>query len=95
MKRTSASRCHHLLKTFWGWHDQQEPDGTVAWTSPDGQTDISYPGIRILFPSLCRPTAAVVTVDAPQADTATRSLTMPRRTHTRADNRTQTIDDER
>ena len=22
-------RIHHLVKTFWGWHDKQLPDGTV------------------------------------------------------------------
>ena len=27
-------RRHHLLKTFWGWRDQQLRDGTVVWTSP-------------------------------------------------------------
>jgi hypothetical protein len=30
-KCSSASRCHHLLKTFWGWRDKQLPDGTVIW----------------------------------------------------------------
>lgn len=31
MKSTSASRCHHLLKTFWtAWNDEQRPDGTVT-----------------------------------------------------------------
>jgi hypothetical protein len=29
LKRTSASRTHHLLKTFWtAWRDKQPPDGT-------------------------------------------------------------------
>jgi hypothetical protein len=28
LKCSSANRCHHLLKTFWGWRDQQPPDGT-------------------------------------------------------------------
>jgi len=23
-------RKHHLVKTFWGWRDQQLPDGTVT-----------------------------------------------------------------
>ncbi|WP_214631560.1 HNH endonuclease signature motif containing protein, partial [Mycobacterium tuberculosis] len=22
-------RTHHLVKTFWGWRDQQLPDGTL------------------------------------------------------------------
>jgi Domain of unknown function (DUF222) len=24
-------RLHHLIKTFWGWHDQQLPDATLIW----------------------------------------------------------------
>ena len=27
-------RTHHLVKTFWGWRDQQLPDGTVILNSP-------------------------------------------------------------
>jgi hypothetical protein len=57
LKCLSGSRCHHLLKTFWGWLDRQLPDGTVIWTSPNGQTYTTTPGSAILFPSLCRPTA--------------------------------------
>jgi hypothetical protein len=30
LKRTFASRCHHPLKTLWGWQDKQLPDGTVT-----------------------------------------------------------------
>ena len=30
-------RFHHLLKTFWGWRDEQLPDATVIWTTPSGQ----------------------------------------------------------
>jgi hypothetical protein len=34
LKVSSASRCRHLLKTFYsganGWRDRQEPDGTVT-----------------------------------------------------------------
>ena len=35
-------RKHHLLKTFGGWRDQQQPDGTVVWTSPHGP-DLHHP----------------------------------------------------
>jgi hypothetical protein len=28
LKSLSHIRCHHLVKTFWGWRDQQLPDGT-------------------------------------------------------------------
>ncbi|ORB64700.1 HNH endonuclease signature motif containing protein [Mycolicibacterium tusciae] len=90
-------RQHHLLKTFWGWHDEQHPDGTVIWTCPQGQTYTTYPGSRLLFPTLCRPTAPTVIRKTPATTTepAARGLAMPRRTATRAQNRTQAINDER
>jgi hypothetical protein len=79
-------RKHHLLKTFGGWQDHQGPNGTVVWTSPQGQRYTTYPGSRILFPSLCRTTDATA---------ANRSLAMPRRKATRTQNRTRAINDER
>jgi hypothetical protein len=58
---SSASRCHHMLKTFWngasGWRDRHLPDGTVISTSPTGHTYVTYPGSKHLFPQLCQPTA--------------------------------------
>ena len=47
---------HHLLKTFWGWRDEQLPDGTVIWRLPGAQTRITTPGSALLFPSLLAPT---------------------------------------
>jgi hypothetical protein len=89
-------RKHHLLKTFGGWLNRQLPDGTMIWTAPDGQTYTTYPGSRILFPSLCRPTAPVTTT-APGTATGDpgRSLAMPKRRHTRQHNRQQAITAER
>jgi hypothetical protein len=90
-------RKHHLLKTFGGWLNRQLPDGTMIWTAPDGQTYTTYPGSRILFPSLCRPTAPV-TATAPATATTSepgRSLAMPRRKRTRAENRRRAIEAER
>ena len=90
-------RKHHLLKTFWGWQDQQIPDGTVVWTCPQGHTYTTHPGSRLLFPTLCRPTAPVTARNEPQDTTnsAARGLAMPRRTHTRTQNRAQAITEER
>jgi hypothetical protein len=34
-KGSSCNRCHHLVKTFWGWLDQQLPDGTVILNYDD------------------------------------------------------------
>jgi hypothetical protein len=91
-------RKHHLLKTFGGWLDQQLPDGTVIWTAPDGQTYTTHPGSRIMFPTLCRPTAPVTTPDPATATNnpdPSRGLAMPRRKHTRAENRQRAIEAER
>ena len=94
-------RRHHLLKTFWGgptgWRDRQLPDGTIVWTSPHGRTYVTEPGSKLLFPSLCLPTAPVRITDeartkAPQHNPG---LTMPRRQRTRARGRAQRITDER
>jgi hypothetical protein len=94
-------RRHHLLKTFWGgpngWRDRQLPDGTVIWTSPRGRTYVTEPGSKLLFPSLCAPTAPVTITDearfkAPQHNPG---LTMPRRQRTRAQDRAQRIADHR
>ena len=63
LRCTLASRCHHLIKAFWGWQDQQLPDGTLIWTSQSGQTYVTTPGSALLFPSLCVPTAALVPPD--------------------------------
>jgi hypothetical protein len=87
-------RKHHLLKTFWGWLNRQLPDGTIIWTAPSGQTYTTHPGSRLLFPTLCKPTApvnasAAVTVER------NRGLAMPRRKHTREYNRRRSIEAER
>ncbi len=90
-------RTHHLVKTFWGWREQQLPDGTPILTSPAGRTYVTTPGSALLFPSLCR---AVGGMPAPEADPppdhcAQRSAMMPKRRRTRAQNRAQRIATER
>ncbi|MGO4447270.1 HNH endonuclease signature motif containing protein, partial [Mycobacterium sp. 2YAF39] len=88
-------RKHHLLKTFWGWHDQQSPEGTVRWRSPRGQRYTTHPGSRIPFPSLCRPTASVCVPTNGAAAQPNRGLMMPRRTQTRAQSRREYIEQQR
>jgi Domain of unknown function (DUF222)/HNH endonuclease len=87
-------RRHHLLKTFWGWRDQQLPDSTVIWTSPAGQTYVTTPGSALLFPTLCTPTA---TLDATPVRPRHpyRTAGMPTRRNTRAHNRARYIAAER
>jgi hypothetical protein len=95
-------RRHHLLKTFWGgpngWRDRQLPDGTIVWTSPHGRTYVTEPASKLLFPSLCAPTAPVTITDE-EGERARAAhnpgLTMPRRQRTRAQARAQRITDDR
>ena len=94
-------RKHHLVKTFDRWRDRQLPDGTVIWNAPDGQTNTTHPGSRMLFPSLCRPTAPVdlsataVAAAAAAEEQSGRGLAMPRRRRTRAQDRAARIEAER
>jgi hypothetical protein len=87
-------RHHHLLKTFWGWRDQQLPDGTVIWTSPSGQTYSTTPGSAVLFPTLGVPTGALDAMGDLRRS-AGRAAMMPRRRRTRAQNRARYIATER
>src|SRR4051812_21811079 len=100
LKCSLASRCHHLLKTFWngatGWRDRQLPDGTVEWTSPTGHPYTTYPGSKHLFPHLCEPTSTLWTGEPPVVElTPDRGVMMPQRRHTRAHNTTKAIAAER
>jgi uncharacterized protein DUF222 len=100
--RTHASnlkclcRLHHLVKTFWGWCDKQLPDGTLIWTSPSGQTSVTTPGSALLFPSLCAPTSDLASVESPAKERCgDRSVMMPKRRRTRAQNRAAYVAAER
>ena len=90
----SLCRLHHLLKTFWGWRDQQLTDGTLIWTSPSGQTYVTTPGSALLFPALCTPTGTLDPIPHPPR-CADRTARMPRRRHTRAHNHANYIDAQR
>ncbi|MGA5466299.1 DUF222 domain-containing protein [Mycobacterium sp. NPDC050041] len=88
-------RLHHLIKTFWGWHDRQHRDGTVVWTSPAGQTYTTRPGSALLFPYLCTPTAAAVITPRPDDRGVDRTAMMPNRQRSRAQNKAARIAAER
>ena len=86
-----------MVKTFWGWRDQQLPDGTLILTSPAGRAYVTTPGSALLFPSLCHATGAI---PAPEADLppdycGERTALMPKRRRTRAQNRAHRIATER
>jgi hypothetical protein len=90
-------RTHHLVKTFWGWRDQQLPDGTIILTSPSGQTYVTTPGSALLFPSLCVPTGDLRAPEfnRPVDNCGDRTAMMPRRRRTRQQDRTNRIAAER
>jgi hypothetical protein len=89
-------RTHHLVKTFWGWRDQQLPDATVILTSPSGQSYVSTPGSSLLFPRLCVSTGELAPPQrASDSPCGERSAMMPRRRRTRAQNRAARINAER
>jgi hypothetical protein len=84
-------RFHHLVKTFWGWRDEQLRDGTVIWTGPTGQKYVTHPGSALLFPALCAPTGALP-VATPSTDRCgDKTAKMPRRSQTRTQQRTTAI----
>ena len=79
---------NHLLKTFWagpgGWSDRQDPDGTITWTSPTGQTYATRPGSRLLFPEWNTDTGPLPDHRSPPVSAAERGVLMPIRRRTRA-----------
>ena len=89
-------RFHHLLKTFWGWRDEQLRDGTIIWTTPAGEKYVTHPGSAIVFPGLCKPTAPVPTTEPPPAERCgDKTAKMPRRQRTRSQQRAASIAAER
>jgi hypothetical protein len=90
-------RTHHLVKTFWGWREQQLPDGTLILTSPTGHTHVSTPGSTLLFPTLCYAVGGMPAVEAEPAQDycGERTAMMPKRRRTRAQDRAQRVATER
>ena len=90
-------RTHHLVKTFWGWGEQQLADGTLILTSPAGHTHVTIPGSALLFPSLCYAVGGMPAVEAEPAQDycGERTAMMPKRRRTRAQNREQRVATER
>jgi Domain of unknown function (DUF222) len=88
---------HHLLKTFWGWREQQLSDGTLILGSPAGQTYVTTPGSALLFPSLCHAVGGMPApeADPPPDDCAQRSAMMPKRRRTRTQDRANRVATER
>lgn len=70
-------RKHHLLKTFCGWREIQEPDGTVIWKAPTGHTYPTTPASGLLFANLSR--SRTRAQDRQQRRTAERNLNQRQR----------------
>lgn len=92
LERFSRIRCHHLIKTFWGWRDRQLPDGAVIWDLPGGRSYVTTPGSAWLFPHLSVPTGSL---PIPSPDTPAVTACMPKRKTTRAQDRAHRITTER
>ena len=88
-------RAHHLLKTFWcgekGWAEIQYADGTIAWTSPSGRSYTTRAGGALFFPQLAEPTGGL-NLDVRQSGSVTgRTMMMPTRRRSRAEERAARI----
>ena len=68
--------------------------GTVIWSLPGQQTYVTTPGSALLFPSLMAPTPAPNGRRTAETE-GDRTVSMPRRKTTRAQNRTKYIAAER
>lgn len=66
----------------------------MIWTSPSGHTYVTTPGSALLFPALGAPTGEIALPERPNGCTD-RAAMMPRRRHTRAENRANSIAAER
>jgi hypothetical protein len=91
-------RIHHLIKTFHcrpgGWTDKQHPDGTITITAPNGRVYTTKPDGALFFPQLATPTATLLLPPAPPPSPH-RELAAPKRSRTRAQNRSYRIAHER
>lgn len=70
-------RKHHLLKTFCGWREIQESDGTIVWKAPTGHTYVTTPAGGLLFANLTRTRTRVQ--DRQQRRAAERNFNRNRR----------------
>ncbi|OMC33558.1 hypothetical protein A5740_11885 [Mycobacterium sp. GA-1841] len=92
-------RAHHLVKTFCpGWADRQSSDGTVEVSTPTGHIYTTEPHGAAMFPTLAEPTGDL-TIPEPEPKTPQanphRGMKMPKRSHTREQERQERIAEER
>ena len=87
------------MKTFYtgpgGWSERQLPDGTLILTSPAGRAYTTKPGGALFFPQLALPTGELVLPSTPPPPDSHRTLMMPTRKRTRAQDRAYRVQWER
>jgi hypothetical protein len=92
-------RIHHLIKTFHtgpgGWTDRQLADGTIVLTSPTGHAYTSEAHGAAMFPTLGQPTGDLDLPPHIVDPNIDRTVMMPRRKQTRAEDRQARIYAER
>lgn len=88
-------RAHHLLKTFWsgenGWRERQFADGRIEWTSPSGRVRTTTPGAALFFPRMAITTDEITIASRDRNPSRGRTLMMPTRRRTRAEERAARI----
>ena len=88
-------RAHHLLKTFWcgenGWQEKQFADGRIEWTSPSGSVYTTTPGGALFFPGLAVATEEITIAARDRHPSRGRTLMMPTRRRSRAEERAARI----
>lgn len=88
-------RAHHLLKTFWcgegGWQEKQFADGTIIWTSPAGRAYTTTPGGSAFFPAMATATEELTIGPTVTNQSRGRTLMMPTRRRSRAEERAARI----
>jgi hypothetical protein len=86
-----------LVKTFYGWREQQLPDATLILTSPTGHTHVTTPGSALLFPTLCAPAGGMPALHTHHRITYSpdRAAMMPKRRRTRTQDRAHRVATER
>jgi hypothetical protein len=97
--RGTNKRCMASSVSWWSWFASPCVRGTsrgINRTIPSGQTYVTTPGSALLFPTLCAPTGDAPALDSTGADRCgDKTVMMPLRTSTRAQNRAHRIAAER
>ena len=67
----------------------------MIWTGPTGQKYVTHPGSALIFPALCAPTGPLTPGTVADDRAGDKTAMMPRRSHTRTQQRAAAIVEER